>query len=160
MQLVGKWVAKVLFLSARAPPSMKKKGAKERYPAGSAHAHGDECDTTRFVTYSAQLPEHRDQSHLSNSHYSSAVDCQVGTNGQPPGTEFRSLELELRDLRKAYHTLEERMDSEAEFRSRRSVHMREWIYIGLVLDRFFFVLYLVLLVGSMAALFPRHKITW
>ena len=72
---------------------------------------------------------------------------------------MRNLENELRDLRKAFHALEDRVDNESDFKTKRSVFTHEWKYIGLVLDRFFFVLYLFLLVASMAALFPRHPLT-
>ena len=83
----------------------------------------------------------------------------MGINGQVPNNYVQNLESELADLRKAVRNLEDRVDNESDFKSKRSVYMYEWRYIGLVLDRFFFVLYVLLLVASMAALFPRHPLT-
>ena len=133
---------------------MTKRG-NDQYTAG------EECDTTRFVTYSIQTQDPREGGHTNGNYASSACPSplvNMGINGQVPNDHIKNLQNEIRNLRKAVHTLEERFDNENDVKYNRSVYAHEWRYVGLVLDRFFFVLYLFLLVASMAALFPRHKL--
>ena len=137
---------------------MSRRGgsASQRYTAG------EECDTTRFMTYTRQSLDQRDGGHANGNYTSSTCPSplvNMGINGQVPNNYVRNLESELADLRKTVRNLEDRVDNESEFKSKRSVYMHEWRYIGLILDRFFFVLYVLLLVASMAALFPRHPLT-
>ena len=130
--------------------------------ANQQYTAGEECDTTRFMTYTQQSLDQRDGGHANGNYTSSTYPSpmvNMGINGQVPTNYVRNLESELADLRKTVRNLEDRVDNESEFKSKRSVYMREWRYMGLVLDRFFFVLYVLLLVASMAALFPRHPLT-
>ena len=61
----------------------------------------------------------------------------------------------LREVRKVVQRLEMKMEEEKLQKTECGEVLREWKYIGLVLDRFFFVVYLILIIGSLSLLFPR-----
>ncbi len=119
----------------------------------------DECDTTRFMTYVTQNCD-ADPGQTNGKYSTCTSTCPsspMGINGQlPQETVIRNLERELRDVKKTLHKMQSRMEESPGMTSERVIALKEWRYIGLILDRFFFVLYVILLIASLAVLFPRR----
>ena len=83
-------------------------------------------------------------------------NTEVDNNKCPDALEqVRGLSEEMRDLRHSMHRIETKVDEDFSNRGEKVQIVQEWKFLGLVLDRFFFCLYLLLIIISLSALFPR-----
>ena len=78
-----------------------------------------------------------------------------GTNFQNMDCQLQQLDVQMKDLRNAVERIEMRVDEDFEKRQEKTLHNKQWKFLALVLDRFFFMLYFLLIVVSVSALFPR-----
>ena len=69
--------------------------------------------------------------------------------------QIQHLEIRMRELRESVECMESRFDESTIIRAEHNQVMMQWKYLALVLDRFFFTLYMFLIVGSLCTLFPR-----
>ena len=69
--------------------------------------------------------------------------------------QVQNMGYQIRDLKRSFNRLELRLESGGDISTERFVIFQEWRYMALVLDRFFFLLYLILIIVSLSALFPR-----
>ena len=68
-------------------------------------------------------------------------------------TDFSKLDVQLCAVKTHIKRLESKMDMRFG-----SPAQKEWRYIAMVMDRFFFVLYLILIIVSLTVLFPRTQL--
>lgn len=68
-----------------------------------------------------------------------------------------ALEQQVADIRKSIQRIETKIEDKAQIEREKRFIMAEWKACALVLDRLFFLLYLLLIVVSLAVLFPRPK---
>ena len=99
-----------------------------------------------------------DDDHVTDSVNLRELVDDTRLNGTSTTTAFRMLEQQLRSL----HTLIDsvvRKEAEKEriLKARKSVD-DQWRFLALVLDRLFFVSYLVVIILSLTLLFPRSAI--
>ena len=66
-----------------------------------------------------------------------------------------SVEERVLELRRQMLTLESRMEAELCARTEKAYNFLQWKYLANVMDRFFFLLYFVLIIVSLSTLFPR-----
>lgn len=69
--------------------------------------------------------------------------------------QVQNMGSQIRDLSRAFSRLELRLESGGDICTERFIIFQEWRYLALVLDRFFFLLYLILIIISLVVLFPR-----
>lgn len=69
--------------------------------------------------------------------------------------QVRNMGYQMRDLKQSFNRLELRLETGGDISTERFIIFQEWRYLALVLDRFFFILYLLLIIVSLSALFPR-----
>ena len=101
-----------------------------------------------------------------SSHAFSAVECSNGDNGGPwrpnvsnlrdiQSTLCDLLHVQLRSIQVVLETISDRQEAhEARVAWEAEIHS-EWKYLASVLDRLFFITYLIAIVISLGFLFPR-----
>ena len=83
--------------------------------------------------------------------YGESPDDDVGA-----GSPFREeIAINVRCIRQLLRLVEHRLDCRMHHDTNQQLVKRDWRKASLILDRFFFVLYLFLIIVSIATLFPR-----
>ena len=127
---------------------------KKRHGHNGDVTHGEPCktlETTELVRLEA-LSNH------TAGESESKTSCARFENAAPPGGAATfALEQQVADIRRCIQRIESKMEDKAQRERAANMIMREWKACALVLDRLFFVLYLVLIVVSLVVLFPRPK---
>ncbi len=78
------------------------------------------------------------------------------TPGPPQGvSEQTTVELQVAEIRRTMQRIELRLEERQSRQARDASISGEWKAVGTVLDRFFFVIYIVLIIASIFIFFPR-----
>ena len=80
-------------------------------------------------------------------------------SNQPQSSPYQlgNLENQFSEVRKTMHRIESRFEQKMILQREETLNVREWKACAMVLDRFFFILYVLLIALSLFVLFPRPE---
>ncbi len=113
--------------------------------------NGYSSDTTEL------MPIDNTQNDCDSHRDTTSYTQTILSNSPSQSTLFMILEKQVRDIRKALHRMEMKFEERKCQDVEASYIMREWKAIGIILDRFFFCVYLVLITLSLIFMFPRPQ---
>ncbi len=142
---MGEWIATILLVRKHAP-----KQSNVMKPITSPHERAAAAETQKMLDKYGDAQSER---------YSNGGTLGKGTHLVNIDLQLQELDVQMKDLRSAVNRIEIRVDEDFEKRLEMNFNIRRWKYLALVLDRFFFTLYFLLIVISLSTLFPRasHK---
>ncbi len=111
--------------------------------------NGISSETTELVT----VDNWSDCDNRDNTNYTQTIL----SNSPSYNSLFMILEKQVKDIRKALYRMEMKFEERKYQETEASFIMREWKAIGMILDRFFFCVYLLLITLSLVFMFPRPE---
>ena len=96
-----------------------------------------------------------EQTKLNSSTRSTIYD----TISQPQGSPYQlgNLEHQFSEVKKVIQRMEMKLEQKVVLSREEALNVREWKACAMVLDRFFFILYVFLIAMSLIVLFPRPE---
>ena len=129
-------------------------------PKSSASSrHACDCDAINGFKHSEHCRMLADTTELArlnqNDKVFVGISAGVGVTSMDYRPSDETLQEQLADIRRNLHRLEQRLEVKSQREMAAHAVLMQWKSVALVLDRAFFVFYVLLIAVSLAVLFPR-----